>query len=163
MKAMQDCTHHAVHPGPAWLPHRNQEQKETGKPAVHGTVPVTEPLGWGTPMRGRSITATMRRSPPQHSTPRREDVRSTKQVQPEQHRGGPARGVHNPKTRLLGPPYPGEAGHSTPEGGDGSPKSTVPINPPAPAGGAKETYIGRLSANITFRNVINWGSVQRAR
>ena len=162
---MQHCTHHAVHPGPACPLHRNQEQKDSGGPAVHSAVPVTEPFGWGTPMRGRSINATARRSPPPRSTPRREDVRPTKQVQTEQHRGGLAHCTARraqPKNPAAGPPYPGEAGQSTPEAGDGSPKSQAPINPPAAAGGAKERYIGRPSAQVSFRNVIHWGTVQRA-
>ena len=80
----------------------------------------------------------------------------TKRQQPQQRRDGQRiaqRRVHNPKTRLLGPPYPGEAGHSTLQGGDGSPKGQAPINPPALAGGAKESYIGRPSAQVTFRNI----------
>ena len=73
------------------------------------------------------------------------------------------RGVHIWRTRPLGHPCPCEAGHSTSKRADGSPKSQAPIYQPAPAGGAKESYIGHPFAQVTFRNVIHWGRVQRAR
>ena len=163
---MEDCTRHTVRPGPASLPHHGQESGGTRDPqdTAQSRSPCT--AGGAPPCQARMLTP--QRGAAQHSKIltgagtwgasceyTRNNATTDKRMAP--------RGVHTPTARPLGPPPVRVRPDTAPRKGMQKPDEPRTHIPAGPAGGAKEVYIRRPSAQVTFRTVFHWDRVRRAK
>ena len=72
-------------------------------------------------------------------------------------------GVHTPAARPLGHLLSGGGRIQRPERGSREPDEPHTHIPTGPAGDATESYIGRPSAQVTFRNIMHWDRVKTTR